>query len=109
MSKRVLGVLVMMLMSFAVAAPALAVEAEGEEGEELEAEHEELPSFEEVGSGSEISQEFRPEPYEQPSLFKILVYPLAAIAGIAALAILGLYLWWQPRFSQEREAKKQRR
>lgn len=109
MAKRVLGVLLMMLLSFVVAAPVLAVEAEGEEGEELEVEHEELPSYDEVGSGSETSQEFRPEPYEQPSLFKMLLYPLAAIAGIAALVVLGLYLLWQPRFSQEREAKKQRK
>lgn len=114
MSKRVLGVLLTVLLLFAVAAPAFAVEAggggeEGEEGEELEVEHEELPSFDEVGTGSEISQEFRPVPYEQPSIFKMLVYPLAAVAGIAVLVILTLYLLWQPRFSQEREAKKQRR
>ncbi len=107
MSKRVLGVLLMVLLAFAIAAPAFAVEAE--EGEELEVEHEELPSYEEVGSGSETSQEFRPVPYEQPSIFKMLVYPLAAVAGIAVLVILTLFLLWQPRFAQEREAKKQRK
>lgn len=102
MGKRLLGVLLMVLFALAAAAPALAVEAEGE------AEHEELPTFEEVGSGSEISQEFRPEPYEQPSVFRGILYPLMVIAGVAVLVVLGLYLLWQPRFSQEREAKKKR-
>lgn len=104
MSRRLLGVLLMVLLAFAMAAPALAVEAE--EGEE--AEHEELPSFEEVGTGSETAKEFRPEPYEQPSLFRAILYPLLIIAIVALVGILVLYLWWQPRFSQEREAKKQR-
>ncbi|HVM13021.1 MAG TPA: hypothetical protein VM287_01660 [Egibacteraceae bacterium] len=108
MPKRLLGVLMMVLMTLVIAAPAMAVEAE-EEGEELEVEHEELPKYEEIGTGSEISQEFRPEPYEQPSLFAGILYPLAVIAGIAVLVIFGLYLLWQPRFSQEREAKKQKR
>lgn len=113
MPKRLLGVLVMVLLTLTIAAPAMAVEAgggeEGEEGEELEVEHEELPKFEEIGTGSEISQEFRPEPYEQPSLFAPILYPLAVIAGIALLVIFGLYLLWQPRFSQEIEEKKKKR
>jgi hypothetical protein len=110
MSKRLWGVLLMVLFAFAVAAPALAVEADdAEDGEELEVEQEELPDYEEVGTGSETSMEFRPEPYEQPSAFNAMLYPLAILAGIAVLIVLTLYLLWQPRFSQEREAKKQKR
>lgn len=106
MSKRLLGVLVMVLLTFAVAAPVAAVEA-GEEGEELEVEHKELPSYDEVGSGTETAKEFRPEPYEEPTVFGPMLYPLLIIALVAVTVVLGLYLWWQPNFSQEREAKKQ--
>lgn len=105
MPKRLLGVLLVALFALAVAAPALAVEADDEE---LDVEHEELPSYEEVGSGSEISQQFRPEPYEPPSLFRSLLYPLLIIAGVAVIVVLALYLLWQPRFAEEREAKKRR-
>lgn len=107
MSKRLLGVLMLLLLAFAMAAPAMAVEAEGDE-EELEVEHEELPAYDEVGTGSETAKQFRPEPYEQPSLFRALLYPLLIIALIALVGVLILYLWWQPRFSQEREEKKRR-
>lgn len=100
MPKRLLGVLMFLLLACLVAAPAMAVEAEGEQ--------EELPSYDEVGSGSETSLEFRPEPYEQPSIFASLLYPLLVVAGVAVLAVLGMYLLWQPRFSQEREAKKRK-
>lgn len=102
MSKRLLGVLLLALLVLAVAAPAMAVEEEGG------LEHEELPSYDEIGTGSETSLEFRPEPYEQPSLFAGMLYPLLIIAGVAVLAVLGLYLVWQPRFSEEREAKKRK-
>lgn len=102
MSKRLLGVLLLGLLVVAVAAPAMAVEEDGE------VEHEELPSYDEIGTGSETSLQFRPEPYEQPSLFAGMLYPLLILAGVAVLAVLGLYLLWQPRFSEEREAKKRK-
>lgn len=105
MSKRLVGVLMLLLLAFAAAAPAMAVEADGED---LEVEQEEMPSYDEVGSGTETAEEFRPEPYEQPSLFTGILYPLLGIAILALVGILILYLWWQPRFSQEREAKKRR-
>ena len=104
MGKRLLGVLCMVVLVCAVAAPAMAVEAETGEGEEPA--HEELPSYDEVGSGTETSLEFRPEPYEQPSLFTGILYPLLIVSGVAVLVVLGLYLLWQPRFSQEREKKR---
>lgn len=107
MSKRLLGVLMMVLLACALAAPALAVEADGDE-DDLEVEVEELPSYDEVGSGTETSLEFRPEPYEQPTVFAGLLYPLLLLAGVAVLAVLGLYLLWQPRFSEERKAKKRK-
>ncbi|HVL98058.1 MAG TPA: hypothetical protein VM324_02055 [Egibacteraceae bacterium] len=105
MAKRLLGVIITALLLCVGALPALAVEPDDEE---MEVEHEELPSYEEIGSGSEISQEFRPEPYEQPTVFAGMLYPLLFIAGVAVLVVLGLYLLWQPRFAQEREAKKRR-
>lgn len=104
MSKRLLGVLLLALLVVAVAAPAMAVEEEGEPA----VEHEELPSYDEIGSGTETSLQFRPEPYEQPSLFAGMLYPLLILAGVAVLAVLVLYLLWQPRFSEEREAKKRK-
>lgn len=105
MSKRLVAVLMMVLLACAVAAPAMAVEAGGE-GEEAEPEHEEVPTYEEVGTGTETSLEFRPEPYERPTVFAGLLYPLLILAGVAVIGVLGLYLLWQPRFSEERKAKK---
>lgn len=107
MSKRLLGVLMMVLLACATAAPAMAVEPDGDD--ELEVEERELPSYDEIGSGTERSLEFRPEPYEQPTVFAGLLYPLLLLAGVGVLVVLTLYLLWQPRFSEEREAKKQRR
>lgn len=108
MSRRLLGVLMVVLMALALAAPAMAAEAGGDEEGDIEVEEEKLPSYEDVGSGTETAKQFRPEPYEQPTLFTAILYPLLIIAFVAILGVLGLYLWWQPRFSQEREAKKRR-
>lgn len=105
MPKRLLGVLLLLLLACAFAAPAMAVESEGEDPE---AEHHELPSYDEIGTGSETSQEFRPEPYEQPTIFAGILYPLLVIAGVVVLGVLGAYLLWQPRFAQEREEKKRK-
>lgn len=101
MPQRLFGVLMVVFMAVALALPALAVEAEG--GGEVE-----MPSYDEIGSGSETSMSFRPEPYEQPTVFAGLLYPLLALAAVAVVAVLGLYLVWQPRFSEEREAKKRK-
>lgn len=104
MSKRRLGVftVVVVVLIAAMAMPAAAVEGEGgghgHEDKEME----------EVGTGSETAKEFRPEPFEQPQFFQWIVYPLAALGIVVALAVLGLYLLWQPEFGREAEEKKKK-
>lgn len=102
MSKRRLGVctLVVAVVMAAMALPAAAVEGGGGGGEDVE--------MEEVGTGSETAQEYRPEPFEQPAFFDWILYPLAALGIVVTLAVLGLYLLWQPEFGREAEEKKKR-
>lgn len=103
MRTRLLGVVVLtLLLVFGVAGAAAAVEA-GEDG------HGELPSMEEIGSGSETSQQFYPDEYEPPSIINWLLPPLLGIAVLVTVAMLLLYLWWQPRFAREREERARRR
>lgn len=107
MLTRLLGVVSMGLLlaliflgSGLLASPVAAVE----EGE-TPLEEEELPSIDEVGSQNEISEEFLPEPAENPPFTAALLYPLMAIAFIAVLVTLFLYLKWQPRFGRERKQR----
>lgn len=104
MSKRRLGVftVVVVVLIAAMALPAAAVE--GEEGGHGHEDKE----MEEIGTGSETAKEFRPEPFEQPQFFQWIVYPLAALGIVVALAVLGLYLLWQPEFGREAEKKKKK-
>ncbi len=88
-----------------IATPALAEEELDEVEEEVD---EELPSLEEVGTGSEVAEEFRPEPPEEPPFTGALVLPLTGLALLLATVILVLYLWWMPRFSEEREDAQRR-
>lgn len=107
MGKRALGVFAAMMFvgGLFLAAPAFA----GEADEELdEPEHTELPSIDEIGTQSERAQEFFPEEYEQPSVFPFMIYPLMLVGGIVIVAVLVLYLVWQPRFSEERKEKSRR-
>lgn len=120
MSKRRLGVftLLVAVVVMAMALPAVAVEGDaggggggGGDEEDVEAGgghgHEDK-EMEDIGTGSETAQEFRPEPYEQPAFFEWIIYPLAALGIVATLVVLGLYLLWQPEFEREAQEKKKR-
>lgn len=102
MGKRLVGALVVVLVCLGSwAGPALAAE------EATEAVHE-LPGIEEIGTQTQTSQEFQPEPYEAPPFFRFITYPLLAV-GIVALVIIGfLYLRNLPRFAQESKTRRRR-
>lgn len=106
MSVRALrAVLVLMLALVAtvpLAGPAGAVEDAPAPGEEAEP----APtSLEEVAQQNEVVQEFLPEPFEPPTVFRPIVPVLLAVGLLITLIIFGLYLLWQPRFAQERAAR----
>jgi heme A synthase len=66
-------------------------------------------TFEELRqSSSQRAQEFFPEEYEEPSWFQWLSIPVLLVGLVIALALLGAYLWWQPRFAAERRQKQRR-
>lgn len=67
-----------------------------------------MPGFDEVGSGSEISQGFRPSEYETPAFFRFILYPLLGVGLLATLLLLFAYLLWQPRFVAEGKTKRRR-
>lgn len=67
-----------------------------------------LPSIEEVGTGSEVAEQFRPEPPERQPFTDALLWPLLAGALVLAFVILLLYLRWMPRFSQEKSSSQRR-
>jgi len=95
-------VLLLALASLSVAAPVMAVEDAPAPGEEVEPEP---TSLEEVRQDNEVVQEYLPEPFEQPTVFRPIVPVLLAMGLIISLIIFGLFLLWQPRFAQERAAK----
>lgn len=97
--------LVLLVVGVAVPTPAGAGEP-GDEEEEEDLEHEPLPSIEEVGTGSEIAEQFRPEPPEEQPFTDAMVWPLMAGAVLLFLAVVLLYVRWLPRFSQEREQER---
>lgn len=105
----VVSILLMLLLSV-LAMPAMAAEAGDEEidpGEAME-EEEPLPSLDEIGSGSEISEDFRPEPPETPVFADALRYPLVIVGVVVTIVVLTLYLVWQPRFGREAKEKSKR-
>lgn len=67
------------------------------------------PTLDELGTQSEVSRDFFPEEAESPVFTDFLLYPLLIGGLLAALAILGLYLKWQPDFEQERAKASRRR
>jgi hypothetical protein len=105
MLARLVGVasIVAMLTVGLLAGAALAVEEEGG------ADHGPLPTLEELGTQSETSQRFFPEPAEEPVFAPFLIWPLLAVGLIAALVVLTLYLKWQPGFEDERRKASTRR
>jgi hypothetical protein len=81
---------------------AAAVEGEGVEQQEP------LPTLDKVGSQSDIAREYLPEPYEEPSWFQWLLFPLLIIGIIATVVVLFAYLVWQPKFAYEQRTKRRR-
>jgi hypothetical protein len=103
---RTLAVMLVLLALIATTAPrALAVaEATPAAG----AEQERLTYEQLRDSSSQRAQEFFPEEYEEPSFFQWMSIPVT-VAGLAiAVALVGAYLWWQPKFAAERREKERR-
>lgn len=109
MSKRLLGVLFLILGNLLVtvllfAAPALATEAAPAEGAE-EAADAPPPNIDEICSANDVVSQYCPEPYEAPSVFTPIVPALVGAGAVIALALFLLYVRWLPNFSQERKVK----
>jgi len=102
---RGLALLLLLLALGVMTAPRALATAEGSEP----AAGQEALSFEELrGSSSQRAQEFFPEEYEEPSWFQWLSIPVLLVGLLIAVALLGAYLWWQPRFAAERRQKQRR-
>ncbi len=106
MSVRAVRALAVLLLALALvvpgAGPVLAVEDAPAVGEEAEP----VPtSLEQVAQDNEVVAEFLPEPYEQPSVFPPILYALLGVGLVITVALLLLFLLWQPRFAQERAAR----
>jgi len=103
---RGLALLLVALAFVAVAAPpALAVEEATPAGGAAE---QELTYEQLRNSSSRRAQEFFPEEYEEPSFFQWISIPVLLAGLVIALALLGAYLWWQPKFAAERRQKDRR-
>jgi hypothetical protein len=99
MGKRRFGVLVLVLLVLALAVPAGATEAGAE-----------APAYEDIcNEANPVVLEHCPPSYEEPSVFPPILYTLLIIAAVIAVALLVLFLLWQPRFAQERDRVKGRR
>lgn len=70
--------------------------------------HAPLPSIDEVGTGSEVAEQFKPILPSPPPFTGALLWPLMGVAFLLALVVLVLYLRWMPRFSSERESSSRR-
>lgn len=71
-------------------------------------ETEPLPSIEEVGTGTEVAEQFKPVPPDPQPFTDALLWPLMGAAFLLAFVVLVLYLRWMPRFSEERKGSSRR-
>jgi hypothetical protein len=114
MVKRLVSVLLSaMLVGLVTATPAFATdsgaEAEGGAASPTAAEEEAAPvSREEVCSRNEVVAEYCPEPYEAPTAFTGILYPLLGIGVLVTIALFLLYIRWLPNFARERQAARAR-
>ncbi len=113
MIKRLVGVaLYVLLVVLLTAAPAFATEAGGAEASEGAAsEGEEAvapPEREEVCARNEVVAEYCPEPYEAPTVFDGILYPLLGIGVLVTIALFLLYIRWLPNFARERQMARAR-
>lgn len=70
--------------------------------------HAPLPSIDEVGTGSEVAEQFEPILPSPPPFTGALLWPLIGAAILLAFIVLVLYLRWMPRFSSERDSSRRR-
>lgn len=110
MARRLLGVaLLLVMLLYALVGIASAAEPEPTEGANEGAEqHTPLPSIDEIGSGSDIAEQYFPEPYEEPSWFQWALFPLLIVGLLVTLVALFAYLVWQPKFANEQKSKRRR-
>lgn len=95
----------MLVLLVAVSAPAWAAE----EGAEIAPEEDHpAPSIDEIGTQNEVSQQYLPEPAEPPPFMRFLYVPLVVAGILVIVALLALYLTYQPRFAEERRSKRRR-
>jgi hypothetical protein len=103
MTQRLAGVVALVLLVLAMGVPAGATEGGAEEPPPP-------PEYEEIcNPDNPVVLENCPPAYEEPSVFPPILYGLLVIAAVIAVALLLLYLVWQPRFAQERDRVKGRR
>ena len=105
-SRRVSALLALMMAVLCLSAvPAFATEAGGAA---VPSEDTHAPTIDEVGTNNEVSNQFKPEPAEEPPFMRFLNWPLAVLGFVMAMALLFAYLTWQPRFAEERRSKRRR-
>lgn len=93
------GTLLALFLVLFMIVPAVATE---------DGEAEPLPSIEEVGTGTEVAEQFKPVPPDPQPFTDALLWPLMGAAFLLAFVVLVLYLRWMPRFAQERERSTRR-
>ncbi len=103
-ARRAIAVLLAMLTVLLVAPVAHATEEAPTPAEEEALTYEELQQ-----QASSRAQEFFPDEYTEPSFFQWISVPVMLGGLVIAAALLGAYLWWQPRFAAERRQKQRRR
>ena len=103
-ARRAFAVLLAMLTVLLVAPSAHATEEASPAAEEEQVTYEELER-----QASSRAQEFFPEEYTEPSFFQWISVPVMVGGLVIAVALLGAYLWWQPRFAAERRQKQRQR
>ena len=103
-ARRALAVVLAMLTVLLVAPAARATEEASAPAEEEALTYDELQQ-----QASGRAQEFFPDPYTEPSFFQWISVPVLLGGLVIAVALLGAYLWWQPRFAAERRQKQRRR
>ena len=95
----------LLLLPVAFSAPAMAAE----EATEAAAEEDHgAPSIDQIGTQNEVSQQYLPEPAEPPPFMRFLYVPLVVAGILVIVALLFLYLTYQPRFAEERRSKRRR-
>lgn len=99
-------VLLMLLLVPVAAAPAFATEGEPSGGGS-EAEGS-APGLDTIGTQSTVSQQFLPSPAPEPSALAPIKWLLLAAGVAVSVALLLLFLVWQPRFAQERRLGRAR-